>query len=196
MVLGVFKKMRKRVRRADVWYLNTPDGIGCEQQGDRVFLVTSTQICHDNSELVIGLLGTKLENKEDKERLQDTHFVITTEYGLKQDTVFMAEQIIRIDRQRLMFYCTHIDSFKMQEANRAMSVALGMFEPRNNKYIRLLIDHINILDKDMLLYKSPQLKEQREERLKDLIEYCEEYNYDYRVFLDKYLLFKEVENIV
>jgi mRNA-degrading endonuclease toxin of MazEF toxin-antitoxin module len=195
MVLGVLQKMRKRVRRGDMWFIDAPEGVGCEQQGDRVFLAMSTEICHEKSDLVIGILGTRKENKETKKTLQETQFIITTDYGLKYDTVFMAEQIIRIDRQRLKYYCGHLTEHKMQEANKAASIALGMLEPINNKYIRVLIDYINMLDKDLILYKSQQIKILKEERIEELKNYCEEYKYDHRVFLEKYLLFKEVENI-
>jgi hypothetical protein len=52
-----------------------------------------------------------------------------------------------------------------------------------------------MLDKDLILYKSPNIQTLKEERIEELKSYCESYNYDYRVFLEKYLLFKEVENI-
>jgi mRNA interferase MazF len=191
MVLGVFSSMRKRIRRGDIWFINTPEGIGCEQQGDRVALVISPDICQEKSDNVIVLLGTKQEKKVDLQ----TQFVVNTDWGLKYDTVFMAEQIKSVDRQRFMMYCTHLDNFKMQEAHKAMCVAQGLLEPINNKYIKLLIDYINMLDQELITYQSASVQKLREEKIIELKEYCEEYRYDYRVFLERYLLFKEVENI-
>jgi hypothetical protein len=107
----------------------------------------------------------------------------------------MAEQVLRVDRQRFQMYCTHVDDYMMQQHSKPITVALGLLEPINNNYIRLLIDYINMLDKDLLLYKSHEIEQLREERLEELKSYCKQYNYDYRVFLDRYLLFKEVENI-
>lgn len=188
MVAGVYKKkMNKVVRRGDIWFVNLPEGVGSEQQGDRVALVVSNDTGNEKSPTVIVILGTKWNKKDDLQ----TQFVVSTDYGLKYDTVFMAEQMLRIDKQRLLFYITHVDSFKMQEADKAMSIALGMFAFFNIEYVKALINKINRLDQESLQY--PVKNNRRDELLDEVRAYCSKYGYDSKMFLDKYLIFKEVE---
>jgi mRNA-degrading endonuclease toxin of MazEF toxin-antitoxin module len=175
------------VRRGDILFVNVPEGVGSEQQGDRVALVVSADVANAVSPIITVLLGTKYNKKDD----QQSQFVVSTDYGLKFDTVFMAEQIIRIDKQRIKFYITYVDNYKMKEAEKAMSVALGMSEFFNVEYVKAIIEKINKIDAESLLH--PDNKNKRLDVINELNTYCEKFGYNSRVFLDKYLLFKEVE---
>ena len=56
-----------------------------------------------------------------------THIELSSkEYGLEKDSVILLEQIRTIDKTRLREKIGELNSFKMNQVNRAMMISLGV----------------------------------------------------------------------
>lgn len=180
------------VRRGQIWFASLPEGVGSEQIGSRPVLIVSNDKGNEESNIVTVLVGTKKNKKDDLQ----TQFTVPAHFGLKFDTVFMAEQILRIDKQRLQYYITIVNGFKMQECDKAMGIALGMFEFFNIEHVKALIDEINMLDKQINMLSYCNRAELREQKMLELKIYCSKYGYSHKTFLEKYRVMKGVELVV
>ena len=114
------------VRRGDMFYADLSPVIGSEQGGVRPVLVIQNDTGNKYSPTVIVSAITSQLNKN---RLP-THIELgSQEFGLKSDSVVLAEQIRTIDKSRLKEKIGHIDDNRiMNRINNALGVSFGLEE--------------------------------------------------------------------
>ena len=114
------------VRRGDMFYADLSPVVGSEQGGVRPVLVIQNDTGNKYSPTVIVSAITSQLNKN---RLP-THIELDSrEFGLKSDSVVLAEQIRTIDKSRLKEKIGHIDDNRiMNRINNALGVSFGLEE--------------------------------------------------------------------
>lgn len=114
------------IKRGDMFYADLSPVVGSEQGGIRPVLVIQNNTGNKYSPTVIVSAITSQLNKN---RLP-THIEIPSEeFGLKSDSVVLAEQIRTIDKSRLKEKIGHInDNTVMSQINNALGVSFGLGE--------------------------------------------------------------------
>ena len=112
------------VRRGDMYYADLSPVVGSEQGGIRPVLIIQNDVGNKHSPTVIVSAITSQLNKN---RLP-THIELDSkEFGLKSDSVVLAEQIRTIDKSRLKEKIGHIDDNRiMNRINNALGVSFGL----------------------------------------------------------------------
>lgn len=112
------------VRRGDMYYADLSPVIGSEQGGIRPVLVIQNDVGNKHSPTVIVSAITSQLNKNKL----PTHIELDSkEFGLKADSVILAEQIRTIDKSRLKEKIGHIDDSKIiNRINNALGVSFGL----------------------------------------------------------------------
>ena len=109
------------IKRGDMFYADLSPVIGSEQGGIRPVIVIQNNIGNKYSPTVIVSAITSQMNKNKL----PTH--IEPEFGLKSDSVILAEQIRTIDKSRLKEKIGHIDdTIVMKKINDALGVSFGL----------------------------------------------------------------------
>ena len=114
------------VRRGDMFYADLSPVIGSEQGGIRPVLVIQNDTGNKYSPTVIV---SAITSQLGKNKLP-THIELDSkEFGLKSDSVVLAEQIRTIDKSRLKEKIGHIDNnMVMNRINNALGVSFGLEE--------------------------------------------------------------------
>ena len=114
------------VKRGDMFYADLSPVIGSEQGGIRPVLVIQNDTGNKYSPTVIVSAITSQLNKNKL----PTHIELDSEeFGLKTDSVVLAEQIRTIDKSRLKEKIGHIgDTGIMDRVNNALGVSFGLEE--------------------------------------------------------------------
>ena len=114
------------IKRGDMFYADLSPVIGSEQGGIRPVLIIQNDMGNKYSPTVIAAAITSQMNKS---RLP-THIELDSEeFGLKADSVVLAEQIRTIDKSRLKEKIGHIDDNRvMNRINSALGVSFGLEE--------------------------------------------------------------------
>jgi len=114
------------IRRGDMFYADLSPVVGSEQGGIRPVLVIQNNMGNKYSPTVIVSAITSQMNKN---RLP-THIELDSEeFGLKSDSVVLAEQIRTIDKSRLKEKIGHIDNdYIMNKIDNALGVSFGLTE--------------------------------------------------------------------
>ena len=112
------------VKRGDMFYADLSPVVGSEQGGIRPVLIIQNDTGNKYSPTVIAAAIT---SQTSKNKLP-THIEIDSKtYGLKSDSVVLAEQIRTIDKSRLKEKIGHIDDEKViSELNNALGVSFGL----------------------------------------------------------------------
>ena len=112
------------VKRGDMYYADLSPVIGSEQGGVRPVVIIQNDLGNKHSPTVIAAAIT---SQTGKNKLP-THIEINSEdYGLKSDSVILAEQIRTIDKSRLKEKIGHIDdNIVMSRINNALGVSFGL----------------------------------------------------------------------
>lgn len=114
------------IKRGDMFYADLSPVIGSEQGGIRPVLIIQNDTGNKYSPTVIAAAITSQMNKNKL----PTHIEISSdEFGLKSNSVVLAEQIRTIDKSRLKEKIGHIDDDKiMGKINNALGVSFGLEE--------------------------------------------------------------------
>ncbi len=112
------------IKRGDMFYADLSPVIGSEQGGVRPVLIIQNDRGNRYSPTVIAAAIT---SQTGKTKLP-THIEIDSKsYGLKADSVVLAEQIRTIDKSRLKEKIGHIDDGKIiDKINNAIGVSFGL----------------------------------------------------------------------
>ena len=112
------------IKRGDMFYADLSPVVGSEQGGIRPVLIIQNDMGNKYSPTVIAAAITSQVNKNKL----PTHIAIDSEeFGLKSDSVVLAEQIRTIDKSRLKEKIGHIDDEKvMSKINNAIGVSFGL----------------------------------------------------------------------
>ena len=112
------------IKRGDMFYADLSPVVGSEQGGVRPVLIIQNDRGNKYSPTVIAAAIT---SQTGKNKLP-THIEIDSKtYGLKSDSVVLAEQIRTIDKSRLKEKIGHIDDNKIiEKINSAIGVSFGL----------------------------------------------------------------------
>lgn len=114
------------IKRGDMFYADLSPVVGSEQGGVRPVLIIQNDTGNKFSPTVIVSAITSQLNKNKL----PTHIELdSVEFGLKSDSVVLAEQIRTIDKSRLKEKIGHIDDNSiMDRVNNALGVSFGLEE--------------------------------------------------------------------
>lgn len=117
------RKEKVRILRGDLYYADLTPVIGCEQGGVRPVLIIQNDTGNRHSPTVIVAAVTSRLGKH----ALPTHVLLASnDYGLKDHSVVLLEQIRTIDRSRLREYIGHLDRMIMKSVDIAVSISLGL----------------------------------------------------------------------
>lgn len=106
------------------------DAVGSEQGGERPFIVLQNNLGNRYSPtLIVALVTTKVK------RDMPTHVKLTKEFGLKEDSVVMLEQIRTIDKSRIIngSYIGRVSRETMKLIDEAMSISIALKNSRDTE---------------------------------------------------------------
>ena len=112
------------IKRGDMFYADLSPVVGSEQGGIRPVLIIQNDLGNKYSPTVIAAAIT---SQTTKNKLP-THIEIqSNEWGIKNDSVILTEQIRTIDKSRLKEKIGHIeDENVMKQINDALGVSFGL----------------------------------------------------------------------
>lgn len=106
------------------------DAVGSEQGGERPFIVLQNNLGNRYSPtLIVALVTTKVK------RNMPTHVKLTKEFGLKEDSIVMLEQIRTIDKSRIIngSYIGRVSRETMKLIDEAMSISIALKNSRDTE---------------------------------------------------------------
>ena len=112
------------IKRGDMFYADLSPVVGSEQGGIRPVLIIQNDTGNKYSPTVIAAAIT---SQTGKNKLP-THIELESKnYGLKADSVVLAEQIRTIDKSRLKEKIGHIENNElMEKVNDAIGISFGL----------------------------------------------------------------------
>ena len=114
------------VRRGDIYYADLSGAAGSEQDGIRPVLIIQNDTGNKFSPTVIVAAITSKE----KRMGMPTHILLGTEFGLRESSIVMLEQVRTIDKTRLGQYVGRIDGKTMRYVENAVNISLGQVAPK------------------------------------------------------------------
>lgn len=112
-----------RIYKGDMFYADLTPVVGCEQGGIRPILIVQNDIGNRCSPTVIVAAIT---SRIEKNPLPTHIRLCSQQYGLRQNSLVLLEQVRTIDRSRLREYIGHLNDLQMQQVNEALAVSFGL----------------------------------------------------------------------
>jgi len=112
-----------RIYKGDMFYADLTPVVGCEQGGIRPVLIIQNNIGNRYSPTVIVAAIT---SRTEKNPLPTHIRLYSQQYGLRQNSLVLLEQVRTIDRSRLREYIGHLSEPQMQQVNEALTVSFGL----------------------------------------------------------------------
>ena len=113
-------------RRGDIYLVDLGTNIGSEQGGCRPVLLLQNDVGnHYAPTLIVAPVSSRYWKKSN----QPTHSLIEGIKNLSSPSVVLAEQLITIDKVRVMKYIGKVPEEQMQGIDRAVMVSLGLEQP-------------------------------------------------------------------
>jgi len=117
------KEPKKTVMRGDIFYADLSPVVGSEQGGVRPVLIIQNNVGnHYSPTVIIASITSCLQ----KSRMPTHVFITGEEYGLREDSMVLMEQIRTIDRLRFREYIGHLDLPVMEQVDLALAVSVGL----------------------------------------------------------------------
>lgn len=112
--------------RGDIYLVDLGTNIGSEQGGCRPVLLVQNDIGnHFGPTLIVAPVSSRYWKKSK----QPTHTLIEGIQNLSSPSVVLAEQLLTIDKVRVMKYLGKVPEDQMQNVNKAVMVSLGLKQP-------------------------------------------------------------------
>lgn len=112
--------------RGDIYLVDLGTNIGSEQGGCRPVLLVQNDIGnHFGPTLIVALVSSRYWKKSK----QPTHTLIEGIQNLSSPSVVLTEQLLTIDKVRVMKYLGKVPEDQMQNVNKAVMVSLGLKQP-------------------------------------------------------------------
>ena len=112
--------------RDDIYLVDLGTNIGSEQGGCRPVLLVQNDIGnHFGPTLIVAPVSSRYWKKSK----QPTHTLIEGIQNLSSPSVVLAEQLLTIDKVRVMKYLGKVPEDQMQNVNKAVMVSLGLEQP-------------------------------------------------------------------
>ena len=110
-------------RRGDIYLVDLGTNIGSEQGGRRPVLLLQNDV---GNHYAPTLIVAPVSSRYWKKSKQPTHSLIEGIENLSSPSVVLTEQIITIDKVRVMKYLGKVPEEQMQGINKAVRVSLGL----------------------------------------------------------------------
>lgn len=112
--------------RGDIYLVDLGTNIGSEQGGCRPVLLVQNDIGnHFGPTLIVAPVSSRYWKKSK----QPTHTLIEGIQNLSSPSVVLTEQLLTIDKVRVMKYLGKVSEDQMQNVNKAVMVSLGLKQP-------------------------------------------------------------------
>lgn len=112
--------------RGDIYLVDLGTNIGSEQGGCRPVLLVQNDIGnHFGPTLIVAPVSSRYWKKSK----QPTHTLIEEIQNLSSPSVVLTEQLLTIDKVRVMKYLGKVPEDQMQNVNKAVMVSLGLKQP-------------------------------------------------------------------
>lgn len=112
--------------RGDIYLVDLGTNIGSEQGGCRPVLLVQNDIGnHFGPTLIVAPVSSRYWKKSK----QPTHTLIEGIQNLSSPSVVFTEQLLTIDKVRVMKYLGKVPEDQMQNVNKAVMVSLGLKQP-------------------------------------------------------------------
>lgn len=112
--------------RGDIYLVDLGTNIGSEQGGCRPVLLVQNDIGnHFGPTLIVAPVSSRYWKKSK----QPTHTLIEGIQNLSSPSVILTEQLLTIDKVRVMKYLGKVPEDQMQNVNKAVMVSLGLKQP-------------------------------------------------------------------
>ena len=112
--------------RGDIYLVDLGTNIGSEQGGGRPVLLGQNDIGnHFGPTLIVAPVSSRYWKKSK----QPTHTLIEGIQNLSSPSVVLTEQLLTIDKVRVMKYLGKVPEDQMQNVNKAVMVSLGLKQP-------------------------------------------------------------------
>lgn len=112
--------------RGDIYLVDLGTNIGSEQGGCRPVLLVQNGIGnHFGPTLIVAPVSSRYWKKSK----QPTHTLIEGIQNLSSPSVVLTEQLLTIDKVRVMKYLGKVPEDQMQNVNKAVMVSLGLKQP-------------------------------------------------------------------
>lgn len=174
-------------KRGEVYMVDLGHNFDCEQSGIRPAVVISNDAGNTHSPSVVII---PISSK--KKFSQKIHTYIGREYGLKEDSYALSEQIRSVSKRRFFYNSipwkvATLPESLILEIQNSLEFELGfqtlMFE--EDKAFRM-VEHIKTLEQNIRVKKSHNLTDLLTEKYNELKEYCAKYRKDYNFILKEY----------
>lgn len=112
-----------RYSRGDIYLVDLGTHFGSEQGGCRPVLVIQNNVGnHFGPTLIVAPITSRFNKKAN----QPTHFALVGVNNLTSPSVVLAEQILTIDKSRVIKYLGKVSEEQMQNIDKAIMVSLGL----------------------------------------------------------------------
>lgn len=112
-----------RYSRGDIYLVDLGTHFGSEQGGCRPVLVIQNNVGnHFGPTLIVAPITSRFNKKAN----QPTHFALVGVNNLTSPSVVLAEQILTIDKSRVIKYLGKVSEEQMQNIDKAIVVSLGL----------------------------------------------------------------------
>lgn len=112
--------------RGDIYLVDLGTNIGSEQGGCRPVLLVQNDIGnHFGPTLIVAPVSSRYWKKSK----QPTHTLIEGIQNLSSPSVVLTEQLLTIDKVRVMKYLGKVPEDQMQNVSKAVMVSLGLKQP-------------------------------------------------------------------
>lgn len=112
--------------RGDIYLVDLGTNIGSEQGGCRPVLLVQNDIGnHFGPTLIVAPVSSRYWKKSK----QPTHTLIEGIQNLSSPSVVLTEQLLTIDKVRVVKYLGKVPEDQMQNVNKAVMVSLGLKQP-------------------------------------------------------------------
>lgn len=110
-------------RRGDIYLVDLGTNVGSEQGGCRPVLLLQNDV---GNHFAPTLIVAPVSSRYWKKLKQPTHSLIEGIQYLTSPSVVLAEQIITIDKKRVMKYLGKVSEEQMQNIDKAVKISLGL----------------------------------------------------------------------
>ncbi|MDM0587727.1 type II toxin-antitoxin system PemK/MazF family toxin [Clostridium perfringens] len=185
----------KTILKGDIWYVNLPSNGDNIQSGVRPAIIVSNNIANKFSPVIqVVALTTKMAKAKIPTHV---HLRVNENFGIKQDSIALCEQIISINKKNLVDKIGLLDEKNLRRIDEAMSLQLQiernietkpvhteekldrMFIEKSRKNIDNLITAYKIL-------KTEDMKESIMFSVLELKKYCIKHRINYNLYIGKY----------
>lgn len=111
-----------KYQRGDIYFVHFDHGVGSEQHGDRPAIIIQNDV---GNTYAPTLIVVPLTSNTGKKPTQPTHCLLENE-GLSEPSMVLGEQIMTIDKHRIIKYLGHLTPEEMRQVDQTVQRSLAL----------------------------------------------------------------------